>query len=96
MLDHLLSYTMAKIIREETEKLYCESFQPEDYVNTYYKSLDHEVEFFLTNLHNYFSSKGIVQTKCLVYIQNLYECRYTTCSFRYIITALDLPLILNE
>lgn len=83
MLDHLLSYTMAKIIREETEKLYCESFQPEDYVNTYYKSLDHEVEFFLTNLHNYFNSKGIVQTKCWVYKQNsvpLYNLLILLCN----------------
>lgn len=43
--------------RETLEQLYEEAFHPEDYVNTYYKSLDHEVEFFLKNLHHFFASK---------------------------------------
>lgn len=44
--------------RELLEQLFQEAFQPEDYVNTFYKSLDPEVEFFLTNLHHYFDSRG--------------------------------------
>ena len=43
--------------REMVEQLYKDAFHPEDYVSTYYKSLDHEVEFFLTNLHHFFSSQ---------------------------------------
>ncbi|XP_057375410.1 nicotinamide N-methyltransferase-like [Daphnia carinata] len=36
------------------EKLYKDNFQPEEYLTTYYRSLDSEVEFFLRNLHHFF------------------------------------------
>ncbi len=47
---------MASVNRSELEQLYRESFQPEDYVATYYRSLDAEVEFFLRNLHRFFAN----------------------------------------
>ncbi|KAK4007523.1 hypothetical protein OUZ56_012680 [Daphnia magna] len=36
------------------EKLYKDNFQPEEYLTTYYRNLDPEVEFFLRNLHHFF------------------------------------------
>lgn len=46
---------MASVNRLALEKLYRDNFQPEDYVATYYRSLDAEVEFFLRNLHHFFA-----------------------------------------
>ena len=47
--------------RQQLEKLYQSAFQPDDYIATYYDQLDKEVEFFLDNLHDFFSdqSRGI-------------------------------------
>lgn len=50
---------MEKTKREELEQLYHDFFKPEDYLNTYYNGLDKEYQFFLTNLHKYFNSRGM-------------------------------------
>lgn len=52
----LVDDTMASVQRMQLEQLYRDNFQPEDYVATYYHNLDAEVEFFLRNLHNFFSN----------------------------------------
>lgn len=36
------------------EQLYRDNFKPEEYLSTYYRTLDAEVEFFLRNLHHFF------------------------------------------
>jgi hypothetical protein len=36
------------------EQLYRDKFRPEEYLSTYYRTLDAEVEFFLHNLHHFF------------------------------------------
>ncbi|XP_046639230.1 nicotinamide N-methyltransferase-like [Daphnia pulicaria] len=36
------------------EQLYRDKFRPEEYLSTYYRTLDAEVEFFLRNLHHFF------------------------------------------
>ena len=41
-------------------ELYETKFDPEDYLDEYYKELDPEVEFFLYNLHKVF--EGIYKT----------------------------------
>ena len=62
--------------REAIEQLYKQSFQPEDYLKTYYGHLDAEVQFFLCNLHDFFSHG----TRLLVNIENykrrVYRCIY--------------------
>lgn len=44
---------------KETQRLYCEEFDPNNYIKTYYSRMNPEFQFFLTNLHNFFSLKGI-------------------------------------
>lgn len=44
--------------RQELGQLYRQSFNPEEYIATYYSALDPEVEFFLSNLHRFFDEHG--------------------------------------
>lgn len=49
---------MEPVDRVELERLYRDDFHPENYVSTYYSSMDQEVQFFLHNLHEFFSTVG--------------------------------------
>lgn len=42
--------------RRSLQELYENSFDPDDYLQTYYGHLDAEVAFFLRNLHDFFAS----------------------------------------
>jgi hypothetical protein len=51
------------------EQLYQDNFNPEEYLSTYYRSLDAEVEFFLSNLHHFFFvSNGKLQASYLSFV----------------------------
>jgi hypothetical protein len=39
------------------QQLFRSFYEPSTYINDFYQSLDVEVEFFLLNLHRFFSSK---------------------------------------
>ena len=49
---------MESVDRVGLECLYRDRFKPEDYVATYYSCVDLEVQFFLQNLHTFFSTLG--------------------------------------
>lgn len=62
------------------EKLYQDNFKPEEYLTTYYRSLDGEVEFFLRNLHHFFFvSNGISVKQGIYYIDLIVTLSKAAC-----------------
>jgi hypothetical protein len=45
--------------RQTLADLYANGFDADDYIQNYYGKLDSEVEFFLRNLHDFFTGQGI-------------------------------------
>lgn len=52
--------------RQTLGVLYERAFHPDVYVETYYGQLDKEVEFFMRNLHNFFSEPEAANGKDVV------------------------------